>query len=255
MMHVSIDRRGLEQLENNLDRLGEYALPRAVQQTVNDAAFDVRKRAVAFARHTFTMRNAYTVRSIQVDKALPHRNIKKIESSTGSTLDYMAEQEEGFTKHTQGQHGIAVPTPGASGQDGANKRTRAIRARNLLSRIKIARGVAAEFEAKYPGRRQRIVRLVQHSLKHGYRVIFWTSQNRREQGIYRIIGGSRSTKRGWPAGATLKLLYQVADRSQTTEPHPWLEPSTYSVVGTGDYLRRHYIHHMTAMIERYSRRR
>jgi len=246
--NVGIDKTDLEWLENAVDRIGDRALPIATQRTLNDAAFETRKTGVAIAKHIFTMRNKDAERSIQVTKAFPSRNIGRQQSEVGSVREYMAEQEEGFTKQSTGKHGIPVPTPGAAGQPGAHHRTKAIRRQNLLGNIRVARGLAGAYRNSYTNRRQRMVRMAQDAVELGHRVIFIKRMNGKKlQGFYRVIGGRR-TKRGWPEGAKLQFIYQIKDKSITTEPHPWLAPATKMV--SERVLRQRYIHHLNAQLER-----
>lgn len=224
MFTMKLDQRPVIQLENDLDRFGEKTLPFAVRETLNTAAFKTRKLATTVVEKKFTLRNSFTKRSIQYRKVGAHR-IDDMFSEVGSTQEYMAKQETGFTTRKSGKHGIAIPTPEASGEGQARVRKRPIRRTNQLSRINIAKGLSGEYRRAYGNAHQRLTRMVQDSIEYGHRVLFWKSDNDRRTGFYRIVGGKR-TKRGWPEGAKLQFLYGVNQETTVTENGEWLQPAT-----------------------------
>jgi hypothetical protein len=222
MFAIHIDRRGLEQLENNLDKFGEFALPRAVVNTLNRAAFYNREVAVRVTKGTFTLRNTFTTRSIQVNKAVSHRKIARIYSEMGSTQDYMAKQEEGFQEKASGPHGIAIPTAAAADQQG-QERTRPIRRKNYLANIRINKvGIRMRSNNSVKATRKQLMWLVREAVNSSRRTFFFNSPYDKDlQGFYRVQGG-RKTKRGWPIGAKVRKIYNVEKQVTITRPHTWM---------------------------------
>jgi hypothetical protein len=229
MFRIKLDTQPIEQLENELDKFGAKALPYAIRDTLTITAFEASEHATANLFKVFTIRNSYTPRSIRYERARG-TSVNRMESAVGSIQPYLAEQEEGFTKRGGGKHGLPIPTSYAAGQEGARPRTKAIKRINWLNRLKVARS----------GRRahsvgQQIVQAAQEAIATGRRTIFLPL---RHPGLYKVVGG-RKTRRGWPRGAKLKMLYSLEDRSARTEAHPWLEPAVRVVLTRQDeYYRR-----------------
>jgi hypothetical protein len=228
MFTIEFDKRPLEQLENDLDKLGERALPYSVRDTLNTAAYKTSELAKKNARRIFTMRNQFTTRSIQFEKTFARR-IDDMESAAGSLQEYMREQAEGFTRHKKGKHGVPIPTSAAAGQEGARPRTKVIRRTNWINKLRVAR---ARRRARDRG--QEIVLAVREAVETKQRVVFLRLRN---PGLYRVLGG-RKVKRGWPTGARLQMLYSLEKSSTRTRERDWLGPPS-RLVGAkiGDYYR------------------
>ena len=114
MFTLKIDQRPLEQLENDLDRFGKQALPYAIRDTLNAAAFQTAEMAKEEISHKFIERNTYTRRSVRYKKTFS-RDINRMESYAGSIQPYMRQQEEGFTKSKSGKYGVPIPSGAAAG--------------------------------------------------------------------------------------------------------------------------------------------
>jgi hypothetical protein len=192
------------------------ALQFAQKNTINDLAFGTRKLGQENARSQMTLRNKWTEGSIQVDRA------KKLTDPAvvGSTRDYMAKQEFGGSRDAQGGRSVPIPTSYATGEGiSANPRTRTARPRNRLDKLQLnGQGIRGK------NRKQTTLLRVREAVKTRRREIYLDLG--RKQGIFRVIGGSPRTGRGWPKGAKLRMLYDLS-RSTTPVPrNPWLEPAT-----------------------------
>lgn len=234
MFKIDLDMKSIEQLENDLDRFGKHALPYAVRDMLNTAAYKISDLSKRNIGRKFINRNAFTKRSVSFQRTNA-KKINQMEAVIGSTQEYMAKQEEGFVTRKRGKHGVAVPTTEASGESGARVRRRQIRRANRLSNIRIAKGLTAEYHKKYKSPRQRLIRMVQDAIEHGFRTIFWMSKRSKRVGFYRVQGGRR-TKRGFPEGAKLKMIYSVSKPSTVTKSHEWLHPSVKYVMRNIDDL-------------------
>lgn len=229
MFRLTMDTAPIEALENELDKFGKRTFPHAVRDTLNITAFEASKEAKDVANRVFTMRNQYTERSIRYTRARGY-TVNQMESSMGSVQEYMRKQEEGFTEVSRGKHGVAVPTSYAAGQQGARPRTKPIRRKNWLNRLKVARS-----KRRAASVAQQMVMATQEAVATGKRTVFLPL---RRPGLYQIVGGRR-TKAGWPKGARLKMLYSLEDKSVRTEAHPWMEPAVRVVLTRQDeYYRR-----------------
>jgi len=229
MLTISMDKRPIESLENDLDKFHDRALPYAARDCINNLAYETHRIAKKNAGRLMVMRNTFTSRSIQFEKT-QSLDMRRMESAAGSLQEYMREQEEGFTRHKKGKHGVPVPTSFAAGQEGAVPRSKPIRRVNWMNRLRMARGRRG---AATKG--QDIVLAVQNAIATGDRVVFLPL---RHKGIYRVLGG-RKTDRGWPKGAKLKMLYSLDDATITTEPRRWLEPSAKLVISKrAEYYRQ-----------------
>lgn len=228
MFTISLDKRPIEHLENTLEQIRKKSIPYAVRNTLNAAVYETSELAKKEIGSKFIERNQYSRRSVRYNKVV-QRNIDQMMAEVGSVQEYMAKQEHGFVTHATGKHGIAIPTPYASGEGSARVRKKVIRAANRLNKIRIAKGLASEYAATYKNRHQRLIRMVQDSLELGFRTIFWMSKRSSHSGFYRLRGGPRLTKRGWPEGLELEQLYLVNKSLTETEEHKWLLPSVTHV--------------------------
>ena len=222
MIMISMDKRPIEQLKYDLEKFSERALPYAVRDTLNTAAYKTSNLARRNAKRVFQMRNNYTVRSIQFKKTFS-KNVDRMESAAGSLQEYMREQEEGFTRHKKGKHGVPIPTSASAGQAGAKPRTKPVRRINWMSRLQMS----TRLRRQYKSTKQSLVRRVQEAIESGGRVTFLgireQKNSRYKKGFYRVLGG-RKVKRGWPAGARLQLLYEVERSSVQARARQWLGP-------------------------------
>lgn len=204
---VSIKIRGVKEAKRDLEAFAKRAVPYAMRNAVNSAAFLAQREWRGEVRSSFTTRNRFTERSIQVDKARG-LNAKRAVAMVGSTADYMRKQEFGGTVRGSGRH-KAIPAPSAAGQAPGSKRTRVVRAAYRLSAIKAqrqARGVRG------PARQRALVTILQ-AKRAGRRFVVLPRKNG-GKGLYLITGGRRKFK--------TRLLYDVSRGSVRVPPQPTL---------------------------------
>jgi len=233
MIELDMDTKPIEQLENDLDKFGAKALPWGVKNGLDTMAFKTSDLARRNVNRKFEIRNKFTERSIQFQKTTT-LNIDKMVSEAGSVQDYMREQEEGFTRRSTGSEGVPVPTPYAAGQGQAGKRTDPVKRKYRVNRLKVLKRTA-----QYGDSKQSLVRRVQKAIKSRKRIIFIDRRDRHAMGFalgfYEVVGGEK-TKRGWPRGAWLKMVYNLAHPVLTTKATPWLEPSAKLVLSKHDEI-------------------
>ena len=215
-MHFNADTDEIKKLEADLKRYAKEAFPFATLDTLNRAVMGAQHQIRQHLGRRFTIRNQWTKGSIQFRKARG-LDVDSQSAQIGSIQEYMAEQEEGFSRRAKGKHGVPVPTSAAAGQPGAKPRTKTLRKAMKLANISLAkhRGLGVN-------RKQRNVRQVQEAIATKKRFVFL--QFKKTKGIYKVIGGSKKTKRGWPKGATLRLVWTMTHRIITTKKHIWFGP-------------------------------
>lgn len=213
-----IDNKSIKRLEAELKTFAHKALPFATKSTLNMAAFDAQKEARSIISDKMVERNKFTRQSIRVDQAKT-LNMRRQESIVGSITDYMADQEFGGTKASRGKRGVAIPTSYSAGQKGQRPRTRLPRKPNKLANIRLKKGKRTP-----KNRKQRMVFAVQDAVTTGNRTIFLDLGRR--QGIFRVVGGRKKFKRGWPKGARLEMLHDLTSKTVRIPRNPWLAPAT-----------------------------
>lgn len=212
MADVSVSLDDLRKLERSLDRFASRSLPYAVRNGLNTTAFTARKEWVDNQLpKAFTLRNKYTARSIRVDKATG-RNLLTMQARVGSVLDYMGEQEEGFTTRRKGKHGVAIPTSAAAGQGKKRiPRTRTIRQGNYLAVLNVAKTTSGA------RRRRNAVAIILAGKTGG---VAFLDLGRRK-GLFRVTGAKR--------GFRIRMLYDLSKATTKTKAHPTLQPTLDAV--------------------------
>jgi hypothetical protein len=81
--------------KKQLEKLGADVLPRVIAESINVVAGFAHVQSIKNVRSRFTIRNAYTERSVRYYKASPKAKIAKINAVSGSVSDYMDEQDAG----------------------------------------------------------------------------------------------------------------------------------------------------------------
>lgn len=203
---ITADMKQAIELQHKLRRLNRGGIAFAARQTVNDLAFAGRAEAVKIVDQTFTNRNAWTKRTINVDRA---RDVSvDATASLGSTQEYMARQEYG------GQNRAPIPTPAAAGEEGARVRRRVVRRQNRtpnLNASRIARGAP-------------MVARVRAAIAAKERVILVERGEGIAPGIYRIKGGTPRR----PERAQLVMVRATEARTRTA-PTRWLSRASAAV--------------------------
>jgi hypothetical protein len=202
--------RGAKEMVRDLQRMREKAVPFAIRNSLNTAAFETRKIWQSEIRKTFTNRNQYTVRSVRVEQA----STTTLEAKVGSVAEYMGTQEQGGTVKGKSGHIKAIPTAKAAGQAGG-ARTRLVSARYYLGAIQVAH------VALRGGRRQQNAIAIAVARKQGKKVVLLTRPGG-AKGLF-VLGAG--TKRKLSA----RLLWDVSRRSVHVHAQPTLVRSIAAV--------------------------
>src|SRR4051812_14546772 len=109
---ITVKLEGAKEMLAALKRMREKALPHAMRNALNTAAFETRSIWQREIKGAFTNRNAFTERSVRVEQATPTKLVSKV----GSVADYMGTQEEGGTVKGKSGHIKAIPSAVAAGQ-------------------------------------------------------------------------------------------------------------------------------------------
>lgn len=204
---ITVDTEELKQLESDLQTFAERAFPFAARATLNVAAFEARERIQAGMRKKMTMRNTFTMKSVQVDKARTLR-VKDQEAVVGTIAPYMDEQEFGGVKTKKGKHGVPLPTTAATGEGrGARPRKRLPRASNKFAKIRLNKTSKRGFKS----RKQEIFVKVLMAARSGHKVVFL--DNKGTKALYRIKGRGRLDKNGRITGIKMDMIYELGHTS------------------------------------------
>ena len=221
-MLLFLDDAEIRKLERELKLFNDRGLPFATLEALNRSVIGGQKRLQhGGLKKDFTLRNKWTAGSVQIRRARG-LVIDNQAAELGSAAEYLAEQEEGFTRRARRKHGVPVPTAYAGGQGASRARTRPVRKPmrwsniHLKSRAKLGKT-----------KQQQNVRAVQEAVKSGNRFVFL--EFKKKKGIYKVIGGSKKVKRGWPGNAKLRLVWSLTHRTTTTKPNKWLGPESETV--------------------------
>ncbi len=211
---MQIDTKQLKQLETKLLRLNQVGLKIAVEQTMNDLAFDTRTASKEVINKKFTTRNAFTTsnRNMPVLRANRHSPFSEV----GHTQEYMKDQEEGFQKRPDKFTGaVAIPTPVASGErkgmaQGKTIRRKAVRKPNRKNMMKMP----SDKMRSIP-RRQRTMALIKKAIQTKRRFI--EIERNGESSIYRVTGSQKRFQ--------LHRMYTTEHRTIVVKPKKWLQPA------------------------------
>ena len=183
------------------------------------------REAKKIIRKTMVTRNKFTVQSIQVEPAKT-LNVRNQMSIIGSTADYMEDQEFGAIKTKGGKKGVPIATSYSSGEgQQAQPRRRLPKLQNQLANIQLKRK-----RRKASTRKQQLIFSVQDAVDTGRKFTYLDLGRR--QGIFRVVGGKKNTKRGWPQGAKLKMVWDLTRQSVVIPRKPWLSPAVDIAVKT-----------------------
>jgi hypothetical protein len=219
---IKVDLRDFKRFTRDLEVLREKQIPHAIRDTLNAVAFEGRKRWNAEVQKSFILRNTFTQRSLQVEKARG-TNLQTMQSTLGAKAPWMGKQEEGFTHTAQGKHGVAVPTPAAAGMGAkARIRTRSIRKSNYLAAINMAKRV--------PGSRARKNAAALSMAKRGTGFAYIDTGKHR--GIVSVEGTQKRKKAHGPMqrgaggrevfGYRIRVLYDLSQRRTVVKERPTL---------------------------------
>lgn len=237
---MEIDTRELKQLELKLLRANKTGFKIAGEQTLNDLAFETRREAREQIERDFTVRNKWTVspRNNPIDKAKRGKPFAEF----GSTLDYMAKQEEGFISQPDRYTGaVAIPTPVASGERKGGARGKTIRKKPVRKPNRRNMLKMPSKRMKELPRRERNAALIQEAIKSKRRFI--ELERNGETNIFKVTGTKKKYR--------LDRLYKTEHRAVITPAKPWLAPATKKAY---EQAPRFYMNRLDYQIKRMMRK-
>ena len=218
-----LNDKQIHKFERDLRLFAKKALPFATRNTINTAAFTAQKFAKLNVQEDMVNRNKFTVQSIRVEDEKRELNISRQEARVGSTADYMEDQEFGSTKSKKGKHGVPIATGYSAGQEGQQPRTRLPSKSNKLQNIRLRKK-----KRRPKNRGQAIIFKAQDAVTSGQRYVF-LDLGGRSRGIFKVVGGRKDFKRGWPKGAKLKMVWSLKHEAIHIPKSPWLKPAVDDV--------------------------
>jgi poly-gamma-glutamate capsule biosynthesis protein CapA/YwtB (metallophosphatase superfamily) len=207
---------GAKEMVRDLAKMRLKAVPFALRNALNTAAFETRNIWQNEIRKTFVNRNKFTVGSIRVEQA----STAKLVATVGSIADFMATQEDGGTVKGKSGHIKAVPTAAAAGQ-GRGTRTKTVRGRFYLGAIQVAHPSLSG------GRRQRNAIALAVARKQGKKLVMLTRPSG-AKGLFLISGGKRKLK--------ARLIWDMSRTSVHVDAQPTLERSVDAVKPKLDHM-------------------
>lgn len=217
---ISVDTEEVKELVHDLKKISERAYPYAVRQALNESACAGRKFAARIIGDKMIERNKWTRGSVRVDKVRTLR-VASQEASFGSIEKYMIDQEYGGVRRARRKHGAPIPTSYSAGQGTASRRTKVPRKPNRLPQIKLMK---KSFASLGKNSKQRMVVAMQLAVQ-AERKFVYLEPGSKSKGIYKIIGGKKEPKRGWPKGARIKMVHSLEFRSVRIPPTKWIGPA------------------------------
>lgn len=198
-----------KEFEKDLRTFNRVAFRHATKDTLNELAFRGMQIARGHIQRKMVLRNNWTRGSIQFRKttALPvHLQV----SSFGSTEEYMADQEFGGVKRTNGKVGVPITTSFAAGQEGQRPRTKVAKSANQMRNIQLRKG-----GRKGLSKKAKNASAISQAAGSGNKLAYL--EFGRTKGIFRIEGGKRNP--------SVKMIQDLSRKSITIKPNPWLAPS------------------------------
>lgn len=214
---ITIKAKQIIEFTKDLKTFAHRAYPFATKNTLNQGVFFAQKLARKNIQQKMVLRNKHTIQSIRVDQTRT-LNVSQQRSVVGSTAPYMVDQEFGVTITKTGKRGVSIPTGYSAGQEGQQRRTKLPRRPNKMANITLSGR-----RRKSKSKKQRILFAVQDAVKSGNRYTYIDLGRR--QGIFKVVGGRKGFKRGWPKGAKLKMVHDLTQQSVRIDPTPWLKPA------------------------------
>jgi len=135
---IKADFSQVRKFEKALATYAAKGIPHAARTALNATAFEARKEWTGQLGKGMTLRNTWTTRSLQVDKARGTQ-MASMQSVVGSRAAYMGVRETGETKVKKGRVGVPIPSPVAAGQARGANRTKLVRRANRLPNIHLAK--------------------------------------------------------------------------------------------------------------------
>jgi hypothetical protein len=213
---ITVELKGDKRMLADLAKMRSKAIPYAIKNALNTAAFETRTIWQREIRSVFTNRNTYTANSVRVEQA----STTKLEAKVGSVADYMGTQEEGGTVKGGSGH-KAIPRAASAGQAAGAPRTRLVRGRFYLGSMQLAHPQG------HGGRRQSNAIAIAIARKTGKNIALLTKRNG-GKGIFFIGGGKRAIK--------TRMLWDVSRSSVKVHAEPTLERSLARVTPKVEHM-------------------
>jgi hypothetical protein len=186
VLDLSVQIRGVDEMQRQLETLAKRSVPFAARETLNTLAFEGRKIWQGEMRDSLTLRNRFTERRALVETARGLR-IETMEATLGHTEPYMALLEHGKPERAAKRF-RPIPTEHAAGQ--AKGSLAGGRKRPVRKPLNIRGLGSLKFKRSGRGRKADNARAVQHAIKSGKRLALLDMGKRK--GIYRVIGSKRN---------------------------------------------------------------
>ena len=206
---ININDEELKEYEADLKTFASRAFPFASKNTVNSLAFKARGIAQEGLKENLTLRNRFTVQSVQVGQTRT-LNVSRQAAAVGSIAPYMEIQEFGGIKTKSGSEGVSISTGYSAGQESAQPRTRLPRKANKLENITLKKR-----RGKRISRKQQNLLAIKQAAASGSKFVFLDLGRRK--GIFRVLGGKRRPK--------IKMVHDMTRQSVVIPANPWLRPS------------------------------
>jgi len=211
----SIDMKEIKQFEKDLGTFSKKAVPRANMYAMNTSAFEAQRVAKKIIKGTMIQRNTWTERNFHVEKAKLN-SIERQSAFFGSRVQYMETQEFGDTERKKGKHGVAIPTPFASGEASGTVKKKAIKRSYDIRNIRINKR-----KKKYKSTKQSNLLAIKAALKEKKKFVFLEKNNMK--GIFHVAGTKKKPK--------VNMVYNLSHPSIEIPKNPWLEPSMKNARG------------------------
>lgn len=242
MVRITVDTSDFKRLSKELDRF-KKAQGYAQRNALNGCAFALQAEWRSQVRSTFTNRNAFTERSIRVDKATGY-DPRSMKAVTGSIADYMGTQESGGTVHGSGPRKSIPSAYAGGGKPGGGVRPKPVRAAFRLGGISVARTGLGRY-----GRRQQNAAAINIAVAKGQRFALLNRATGKGKGLFEVKGLKRRQK-GLKLRAKANLLWDFSRSSVHLRPEPTMHRAL--AVSSGrfqkiaeaamvDQLRRHKV--------------
>jgi hypothetical protein len=208
---IDIDTKDAKALERKLREIKSKAIPYAIRSTQNGLAFKGQQLAKETVKDNMILRNKFAIQSIQVDKARAGQRY----SVLGSTQNFMKDQEFGGVVRDP-----TITTQYASGEGigSSSPRKRLARKANSIRAIRLRKG-----SGKGKSRTQNNLIKVIEAVNSGSKFVYLEMV--KKKGIFKVIGGKKNSKKGWPKGVKIKMVQRTDIKTVTIKPNPWLQPA------------------------------
>jgi hypothetical protein len=209
MARFELDKRQVdrfaERLRDEMPEVAKEATAAALTRTAAGCALFARKEV----RKKFTLRNKWTLRSINSTKASSRRRIDRQFALAGSRQAYMAKQEVGGRLPRTKQGRRLTTSEGSREGKTAHPRKKLARGRRKAKNIKLSK----QPKVKARGVNRIAFRRVMKARKEGQKFLFLRMKKRNRAGIFEI------QKR------RIVMVHRIIDEPLRVKKRPWLKPA------------------------------